>query len=198
MTITQAQLNAEIITNLPTTGGGAITAAITRQTLTDMTTAIFQSANVLNVGSFGAKGDGITDDTTALNTAFAFGSNNKVGISLTGLLGNVFKITSPLFATPQGSIFQTCYIVGAGRGYASSSSQTVIDATAITNAPAIIIQRGRGCYLGQFLVLGGNTAPGALSLPNMLYGAAWVSPGLRDSRYSPYCGISIDGGVGSI
>src|SRR6266436_445469 len=32
----------------------------------------------LSVAAFGAKGDGVKDDTAALNAAFAFGSNNKV------------------------------------------------------------------------------------------------------------------------
>ncbi len=144
---------------------------------------------------FNAVGDGVADDTAALNAAFAFGSNNTIGIYIPA---GRYRITTPLFATPQGSNMKSCYVFGAGRGYASANGQTVIDATALTNVPAIIIQRGRGCYLGHFLILGGNVAPLNLTVPNMTYGAAWVTGGLRDSRYSPYCGISIDGGVGSV
>ncbi len=115
MTITQAQLNAEIITNLPTTGSGAITAAITRQTLTDMTTAIFQSANVLNVKSFGAVGNGIADDYPAFATA-STALSAAGGGALFVPAGN-FNCISGTIKPPSNTVLQ-----GAG-----------IDATIISN-----------------------------------------------------------------
>lgn len=151
------------------------------------------------VRDFGAKGDNIANDTSALNTAFAFGANNNILIVLVGSLGNRFKITSTLFATPQGSNQKSARIIGVGRGFSVNQAQSIIDATAIVDKPAIVIQRGYGCYLSQFLVQGGNVAPQTFigNYAPMLYGASWVTVGLRDSRYSPYCAISIDGGVGS-
>src|SRR5258706_939117 len=115
MTITQAQLNAEIITNLPTTGSGAITAAITRQTLTDMTTAIFQSANVLNVKSFGAVGNGIADDYQACATG-STALSAAGGGALFVPAGN-FNCISGTIKPPSNTVLQ-----GAG-----------IDATIISN-----------------------------------------------------------------
>src|SRR6266436_5379747 len=154
------------------------------------------SANVMSTLAFGTIGDGVADDTAALNSAFSFGAINNVGIYIPA---GKYKITSPLFVTQQGSNQQSCHIVGAGRGFSKNQTQTIIDATAITNKPAIIIQRGFGCYLGHFMVLGGNIAPQTFiaNYGPMLYNAAWVTGSLRDSRYSPHCGIYIDGGVGS-
>lgn len=188
-------LISDINTNLPTTGAGFISASLLRGVLNDIVGNHYKIVNVLGL-SFGVKGDGVTDDTNALNAAFAFGANNNVGIYMPA---GRYKITSTLYATPQGSNQKSCHIIGAGRGFSSSQSQTIIDATSLTNVPAMVIQRGYGCYLGHFLILGGNVAPVAFysSVEQMLYGAAWVTPGLRDSRYSPHCGISIDGGVGS-
>src|SRR5882672_8337708 len=115
MTITQAQLNAEINTNLPTTGSGAINAAITRQTLTDMTTAIFQSANALNVKSFGAVGNGIADDYPAFNAALT--AFSAVGGGTLFVPAGNFNCISGSISPPSNTVLQ-----GAG-----------IDATIISN-----------------------------------------------------------------
>jgi hypothetical protein len=98
-------------------------------------------------------------------------------------------------------VFQSCHIVGAGRGFAGVASQTVLDGSTITSKPAINVSRGRGCYLGHFLLQGGGKSMEvdyAGHVEQMLYGAVYVSGGFRDSRYSPHCGIAVDAGVGAV
>ncbi len=131
MTITQAQLNAEIITNLPTTGAGAVTAAITRQTLTDMTTAIFQSANVLNVKSFGAVGDGVTDDFLSINAAISAVSAAGGGILFfpAGTYFTSLAVQPSSGVNLQGAGRDVTIIKGGGVGPPPFNSSLVIAAT---------------------------------------------------------------------
>lgn len=135
------------------------------------------------------------DVTSALNTAFAYGSNNDVAIYLPA---GTYKVTSTLWVTPSGSTFQSAHIFGAGGGNTENDAQTIINASTITSHPAMNIFRARGVYLGHFLVLGGNKEMDVdMDTDDLLYTASYVTSGFRDSRYSPHCGIAIDAGVGS-
>lgn len=153
----------------------------------------------VDVKDYGALGDGITDDTSALNTAFNFASNNGKSVYIPA---GVYVISSTLQATVHGSTFQTCHIVGAGQGNATGDASwqtTVIDATALVDVPAINIYKARSAYLGYFMVQGSakDIETDFAAYGAMRYDSAWVTSGYRDSRYSPHCGISIDAGVGS-
>src|SRR5258706_8893656 len=131
MTITQAQLNTEINTNLPTTGSGAINAAIMRQTLTDVTTAIFQSANVLNVKSFGAVGNGVVDDYPAIKAADAAVASASGGM-LYFPAGTYFvslALQPSSGVNYQGAGKDVTIIKGAGLGPAPFNMSLVISAT---------------------------------------------------------------------
>src|SRR5258706_290494 len=131
MTITQAQLNAEINTNLPTTGAGAVTAAIARQTLTDMTTAIFQSANVLNVKSFGVVGNGITDDYLTIKAADAAVASAGGGMLFfpAGTYFSSLAVQPSSGVNYQGAGRDVTIIKGQGVGPAPFNSSLVIAAT---------------------------------------------------------------------
>jgi hypothetical protein len=60
-----------------------------------------------------------------------------------------------------------------------------------TNAPAIVVQRGRGVSIRQLVIRGKATSINPLTRTNLLspthFTGSW-----RDDRYSPYCGIAID------
>ena len=159
---------------------------------------VLSSGSVLEVYPewWGAVGDGVTDDTDPINTALECASDNLL---LLRLGSKTYKITDTLHATPFGSTYQSCNIVGNGGGYSSSGSPTIIDASEIVAKPAINIYKGRGIRLEDFCIVGGNTnIETDINIEDLLYDADYVGAGIRDSRYSPYCGICIDGGVGSI
>jgi hypothetical protein len=145
---------------------------------------------------FGASADGTTNCTVALNTAASLAANQK---KILRLLAGTYKITNTWWLTPPGSVLLTAHVVGAGRGYIAGISQTAIDATdpAMQTKPALVIQFARSAYLGHLLVTGPNVAPAALAPGNMRYNATWVTAGVRDSRYSPQCGLAIDVGLGT-
>lgn len=140
-------------------------------------------------------GTALVDVTDALNAAFQHGITAKAAITLPA---GRYKVSNTLWAAPEGSVFQTPVIIGAGAGYRSGTYKTLIDGTSITSKPVLNVARVRGAYLGGFQVLGGNKdILTDVGLGNMTYSAAYVSVGFRDSRYSPQCGIAIDAGVGS-
>ncbi len=72
---TQAGIDAEINTNLPSNDTGAVTAAALRQVLHDMNASTFALASsqglVNSVFRYGAAGDGTTDDARAFNATLA-------------------------------------------------------------------------------------------------------------------------------
>jgi hypothetical protein len=72
---TQAGIDAEINTKLPSNDSGAVTAAALRQVLHDMNAATFALASsqglINSVFRYGAAGDGATDDAGAFNAALA-------------------------------------------------------------------------------------------------------------------------------
>jgi hypothetical protein len=76
---TQASIDAEINTKLPSNDTGAVTAAALRQVLHDMNAATFQVAGsqglINSVFRYGAAGDGTTDDAHAFNAALAANGN---------------------------------------------------------------------------------------------------------------------------
>ena len=151
----------------------------------------------VSVKDFGAVGDGVTDDTDALNDAFITCSNNGDACFIPA---GKYKISDTLQATPHGSTHQSCHITGAGAGYwgATVGNQTLIDASALTDRPAINIYRSRGAYLGHFQIQGsGKEIETQITVGSMRYDSSWVTSGYRDSRYSPHCGIAIDAGLGT-
>lgn len=168
------------------------TYVFTRQVASDWLSVFefFTRAQVADVQNF----TGSVDVTTPLNTAFAYGANNSVGLRMPA---GKYKITDTLWATPQGSSFRCASIRGEGGGFSSSNRKTYIDATAITSKPAINFQKIRGSYIGHLQIVGGNMSYSTTYTgKQMLYGQTYVSGGIRDDRYSPYCGIAIDAGVG--
>ena len=127
-----------------------------------------------------------TDDVTAeLQLWLDHCKSNKVkGIWPAG----VFRISAPLFITRD--TFESSFIEGSGGGFSESISQTTVVASQL-DTPAIVIEYGRGVYLGNILIKGANAAPGALA--NITDTSAdWLSAGIRSSRYSPHAGICVD------
>ena len=111
-----------------------------------------------------------------------------------------YKISSTIFLTY--AAFQGVWIEGEGGGYdlssgtAGTSGATIIDASAILDAPAVAIQSARGFYFGKVGIVGPNVAPWTRTAVNLLppskTEALYLTEGVRNERYSPQCGICVD------
>lgn len=158
----------------------------------------FDILDVLVPEHYGARRNGTIDDSAAINTCWAFASNEE---RPTELLAGTYKVNSTLYYTPVNSTLQSCHITGAGRGYDTTSiRQTLIDGSSIVAAPVLIGQVTRGTYLGKFHIKGAN---GTLfsRIPNVkdytYINSDYVKAGVQDNQFAPQCGIAIDGGVGT-
>jgi hypothetical protein len=122
-TLTNKTLTAPVINNAPITATGSTTA----RTLEN------RFADVVNVKDFGAKGDGTTDDTAAIQAAVN-------SLSLTG--GTVFFPTGKFLVNSTVTIsVRGISLVGNGFG---SGGTWIVNGT--TNAPAIQFGSGTRIY----------------------------------------------------
>lgn len=142
---------------------------------------------------FYAKGDGETDDTVALNQAFATGANLNRPVWIPP---GTYKVTDTLWATPEGSVFKSTRIEGAGSGY-GGVQRTVIDGSGISTKPVINFQRARGCTLKGVYILGPNNFTPATTDDKLDYQFAWLASGVSSTQQTPQCAIAIDAGVGT-
>lgn len=134
-----------------------------------------------------------TDDVTVELQAWLdfCKANSRKGIWPAG----VYNISAPLWITKLA--FETNRIQGDGKGFALALSRTTIIASQ-TDTPAIIIQNGRSVFLSDIHIIGGNTAPTTIGTDAVDDPSVYITPGFRDSRYSPHCGICIDATVGNV
>lgn len=140
-----------------------------------------------------------TDDTVALNKWLArCRASRRTGYLPWGSYG----ITAPLVVTPPLTVGATAITVfGAGHGYNGeafqfSRSASTILCPGLVDQPALAISSGKGVNVYDLAIVGGNTKafyttgqPGGAMSDDQ---TAWVSPGFRDTRYSPQCAIHID------
>lgn len=161
---------------------------------------------------FGAVGDGDgagggTENSAAINAAFA--AARAVNGTVCFPYG-VFRIDSPVWVTgsdgadPAG--FEHVRFEGAGMGNSADAgtatrAATIIDHSNITDAPGFVIQAGRNVQGFDIAFFGPNDAPATMvdvTLDMDPDPAQWVTPGVRDSRYSPQCAIAIDPTLGNV
>jgi hypothetical protein len=181
-------------------GFGAIACGLVR-----VASAQPASSGALNVRNFGAKGDGKTDDTAAIQTAI----DAAIYVEKRALYlpGGRYLISAPLHIG-YGTSFTSLLMFGDGRRYRGESnfSGTAIIATHV-NAPAIVFQGVRASALRDMSIIGQNMeylikanpmAPTSQPEWDDTVGANWVDPRIRaenshaDSRYAPYAGVAID------
>jgi len=110
------------------------------------------SGGPVPVGAFGAKGDGTTDDSAAINAALATGLEVTLGVKTYAVAHTVrFQVS--------GQIMQ-----GAGRGYASEEGQTVIKWTGSSGGKVISFRASSSgrefsqCQLKDLTIEGNNLA----------------------------------------
>jgi hypothetical protein len=163
----------------------------------------------VSVKDFGAIGDGVVDDTDAIQAAIDFalyqnGPGNKIYIP-----PGIYK-TSDTLHLGYGTSFSSGILEGDGYLYAAFSSIPaggIFSGVAITptfsDRPVINVQGARGSVIRGIAIVGKLTAwidsnqlgdVGGASVDDAV-AANWDDPSLAataDSRYAPYAAITID------
>lgn len=108
-----------------------------------------------------------------------------------------YRLEGTGWLLPQGATFGEINIEGAGKGYSTGS---VILADSFLNQPALNAASFRAARIHGFLILGGNTRYSAtVAERELLYDwSGWIAPGVSDGQWTPYVGLLIDGGLGSV
>lgn len=148
----------------------------------------------VSVKDFGAVGDGVTDDTVAIQAAIDYCVANYKTLFLP--YGN-YLISGPLLIQKKsGSTYQQVTFTMLGEGLPFPPSLGTKITAAHTDTFAIGIQNGRGVKITGVLIVGQNDfnslASASTNWEYLLTNANYVINSCRDSRYSPYSGICVD------
>ena len=134
---------------------------------------------------YGAKGDGVTDDATAINAAIA--AALTLGRQIYFPTGT-YKINSPLIA-----YLASAFITVDMQGEAVSDRNdrgVVIDHSSLPTVPGLIVQGARRFNYNGIQFVGPNNF-GELAT-DFFTEANFITGTVRNSRYSPQCAIAID------
>jgi hypothetical protein len=173
-----------------------------------------RAAQFISAKDFGAKGDGVTDDTAAIQAAidWAIYQNHASQNSLGSVLipAGTYRVSDTIHLG-YGTSYSGVVLQGQGMKYAGASnmSGTALVAT-FADRPLLNIQGARNSAVRDIALVGlnhrhvaeaklGDLSRGSGAINDIL-DASWVDPSLPSSatsRYSPYCGIAIDAYSGS-
>jgi hypothetical protein len=148
----------------------------------------------VNAKDFGAVGDGVADDTAALQAAINYATANKKAVLLSD---GQYKITTSLIIGPWNGTswaagWASMSLIGDNYSYAVGLGPEILPT--FNDKPAIIIQNARGVIIQNISIIGQNTILNTLlaNFSLMMVETNFVVGGARDSRYSPYAAICID------
>lgn len=158
------------------------------------------SSTEINVKSYGAKGDNVTDDTAAIQAAIDYALDNKISTVIAP--NGRYKISKPIHLG-YGEDFKVINFIGEGMQLKNESyAGTVIDASSFSNAPAIVFQGVRNSSIKNMSIVGANMAfikdndLGNLTCTvDDLLESDWIGGGLHanaNSDTAPYAGIAVD------
>lgn len=146
---------------------------------------------------FGAKGDGSTDDSKAIQTAIDTTIRNRSKINTVFFPNASYSISAPLIMYYwTGTQYQgfTINLIGESTKWQGSGQGTMIRPT-FKDRFALGVQAGKGCKIEGLYFIGTMNVPGTS-------GYSWFKLTLaeymandssaRSSTYSPYAGIVID------
>ena len=147
----------------------------------------------VSITDFGAKVDGKTDDFKADSAACAYCIANPK--RCTGVVFPVghSRITKPLLLQNNGQFF-TIRLLGLHPAKSASNDYLSVIDCDFKAGYGIGIQLGRGIVIENLSISGKYTFPNSVSNQNIgtLKFSDWIDSSIRDSRYAPYAGISID------
>ena len=137
----------------------------------------------LSVEDFGAVGDGVTDDSTAINAAIsaAIPTGRRVYFQ-----AKTYKINSPLLAYVSSTFITVC--LQGEQESERSDRGTVIDHSSLTTVPGFMVQGARivECNDMQF------RGPNNFVATNKFAASEFVVGGVRDQQFSPQAAICVD------
>jgi hypothetical protein len=158
--------------------------------------------NVINVKWFGAKGDGVTDDTWAIQRAIDYSIYEDTLIKQVFIPSGNYVITKTIHLG-YGNAYHSVSLIGDGaptfRGEIASFNGTMLSPT-FSNSPAINIQGARYTTVENITLVGLNDIDGFLSDTSASNINNWLDSGLdaiADNQRTPYAGITIDGFSGT-
>ena len=162
-----------------------------------------RAADVVNVKDFGAVGDGVTDDTVAIQAAIDYAVYQATPRRKTVYLPAGTYKTTDVIHMGYGTSFSTVTLKGDGIAYNGEAAfgGTTIRPT-FSDRPCIAMQGGRFQELMDMTLMGNNlqfVVDNSLGGPECVIDdsqpAAWVGPNLTADaiyRYTPYAGVAID------
>lgn len=158
--------------------------------------------NVINVKWFGAKGDGVTDDTWAIQRAIDYSIYEDTLIKQVFIPTGNYVISKTIHLG-YGNAYHSVSLIGDGaptfRGEITSFNGTMLSPT-FSNSPAINIQGARYTTVENITLVGLNDIDGFLSDTSASNINNWLDSGLdaiADNQRTPYAGITIDGFSGT-
>ena len=163
--------------------------------------------SVTNASDFGAVGDGVKDDTTAIQAAIDHAIYGGGAQTIPGgavfLPAGIYNISDTLHLG-YGDGFRSAYLFGEGRRFFAQRNFTGTAIVATFNdRPAIAVTAGRNTTIKALTIKGQNfrwvirNALGGTRTPKVddLVAENWVDPAFpasASSAHAPYCGIAID------
>ena len=168
--------------------------------------------DVISVKDFGAVGDGIADDTLAIQNAFNWAvyqySSSGKGVGSVYIPAGNYLISDTLQMS-YGDRYTSLQVYGDGPKPVGETkfSGTVIIVN-FNDRPAIAVNGGRSCSIKDLSILGlneswvttNNLGISATANIDELAEANWSNPAFPSSatsRYAPYAGVAIDPYAGS-
>lgn len=176
---------------------------IATQTITDVLLEDPADDGSVGVKRFGAVGDGVADDTAAIQAAINYAiytASPKIGTVV--FPPGSYKISDTLHMG-YGTGFTSITLEGDGSSYGGESGfgGTRIIPT-FSDRPAINVQGARRARIRKLAILGLNNTyvknaglGGTGAVVDDTAVAAWIDPALNanaNSRYAPYAGITVD------